>query len=71
MLHLCLQVKVASERPLYNLIAADVFHFPAKQNHIARLLHLPQAGNPVMAGDVALPPLMIFNLQLPLYQVRG
>ncbi len=68
---LCLQIKQPSVPALYQLASADIFAFPKKQSHIAKLIQLPPAGQPVMAGDVALPPLLIFNLQLPLYMVSG
>lgn len=61
--------KIPSKPPLYTLAAADVFATESKQGHIARLVQLPQAGPPAQAPDgFTLPPLLIFNLQLPLYQ---
>ncbi|KAL6757332.1 hypothetical protein V8C86DRAFT_2626768 [Haematococcus lacustris] len=62
------KVKVASSDAMYRLVCADIFACSTKQDHIAKLVNLPASQNPVMAGDVALPPLLIFNLQLPLYQ---
>jgi hypothetical protein len=62
---------VESEAALYRCVAVDVFATPRKADHIAKLVNLPACGAPVMSGDVALPPLLICNLQLPLYPVRS
>ena len=61
------QVKVNSSKAIYRLVGIDVFRTDAKAFHLARLVHLPPARDPVMVGDVALPPLLVFNVQLPQY----
>jgi len=61
------KIKQPSLPAMYQLVTADVWSLPSKQAHIAQHLQLPPSGSPVMAGDVELPPLLIFNLQLPLY----
>jgi len=61
------QLKVSSDKSIYRLAAIDLFRTDAKAFHIARLMTLPPTRDPVMVGDVALPPLLIFNVQLPQY----
>jgi hypothetical protein len=69
------RVKINSEKAIYRLVAMDLFSTEVKALHVAKHLLLPQTGPPVMvksdtpgAPDVALPPLLIMNLQLPSYQ---
>ncbi|KAI8466835.1 MAG: hypothetical protein J3K34DRAFT_52796 [Monoraphidium minutum] len=61
------QVKVSSSKAIYRLAAVDVFRTDAKAFHVARTVSLPAARDPVMVGDAALPPLLVFNVQLPQY----
>jgi hypothetical protein len=58
---------VLSAGAIYRLVAVDVLRTESKASHIARLVTLPPACEPARVGDVALPPLLIFNLQLPSY----
>lgn len=60
-------MKVHSSKAIYRLVAIDLFRTDSKAFHVARLFNLPPARDPVMIGDVALPPLLIFNVQLPQY----
>ena len=69
------KLKVNSEKAIYRLVAMDLFSTEAKTLHVAKHLVLPQTRPPVMvksdipgAPDVALPPLLVMNLQLPSYQ---
>jgi len=69
------KLKTNSEKAIYRLVAMDLFSTEAKTLHVAKHLVLPQTRPPVMvksdipgAPDVALPPLLIMNLQLPSYQ---
>jgi hypothetical protein len=61
------KLKVSSEKAIYRLAGVDVFRTDAKAFHVARLVTLPPARDPVRVGDVALPPLLVFNVQLPQY----
>jgi hypothetical protein len=68
------QVKVNSDKAIYRLLAIDLYNTDAKVLHVAKHVQLPPSGPPVMvrsgvpgAPDVALPPLLVFNLQLPSY----
>lgn len=60
-------MKVDSAPAIYRLAAADVFTCDTKASHVARSVSLPPARGAVMVGDVALPPILIFNIQLPSY----
>ncbi|KAI8464727.1 MAG: hypothetical protein J3K34DRAFT_104695 [Monoraphidium minutum] len=61
------KVKEHSGGAIYRLAAVDVFTTEAKAFHVARLFSLPAARGPVLAGDAALPPILIFNILLPAY----
>jgi hypothetical protein len=58
---------VLSAGAIYRLVAVDIIRTESKASHIARLVTLPPARDAVRVGDTALPPLLIFNLQLPSY----
>ena len=61
------QIKVASAKSIYRLVGVDLFRTDAKAFHAARLVTLPPAREPARVGDATLPPLLIFNVQLPSY----
>jgi hypothetical protein len=69
--HTHTQVKVPGEPSLYQVAAADVFSFPTKRFHLAEVVNVPQpSGKCVRAAKAAgLPPMIIFNIQLPIYSV--
>lgn len=57
------------------LLGCDVYSFEFKINHIARHIRLPDAPalGPVARGlppEQRPPPLLIINIQLPMYPVR-
>lgn len=72
---LCLppQVKIQTDEPIYEMVACDLFSVTSKKDtqQIGRMVQLPPAPPPVLYGDTVLPPLIIINLQLPMYQVGG
>lgn len=58
------------------LLGCDVYSFKFKINHIARHIRLPDAPvlGPVAQGlppEQRPPPLLVINIQLPMYPVRG
>lgn len=64
--------KEASGAGLYRLLAADLFSFECKVNHVAHHIDLPAPpvlgpGCEALAPEERLPPLLIVNLQLPSY----
>lgn len=66
--------KVSSAKAFYKLVAADLFATDTKAFHIAKHMQLPAHSDPVLVrsgggspADTVLPPLMIFNIQLPNY----
>lgn len=59
------KVKQPSTKPFYRLVAMDMFSFPSRANHIARHMALPPI--PQHPTATTLPPMLIVNLQLPLY----
>jgi hypothetical protein len=61
------QVKVSSDKAIYRLVGIDLFRTDQKAFHLARLVGLPPARDPVMVGDTPLPPLLVFNVQMPQY----
>jgi hypothetical protein len=58
---------VHSAKAIYRLAAVDVFQTDAKAFHVAARAASPPppARPPALVGDVALPPVLIFNIQLP------
>lgn len=66
--------KQASSKAIYRLVGMDLFSSESKAYHVAKQFALPATGPPVMCKpvsgggpDVALPPLLIMNVQLPDY----
>eukprot|EP00882_Tetradesmus_deserticola_P020960 GHRQ01022653.1.p4 GENE.GHRQ01022653.1~~GHRQ01022653.1.p4 ORF type:complete len:111 (+),score=42.36 GHRQ01022653.1:1463-1795(+) len=66
--------KQASSKAIYQLVGMDLFSTEAKAYHVAKQFALPATGPGVMCKsvsgngpDVALPPLLIMNVQLPDY----
>ena len=58
------------------LLGCDVYSFEFKINHIARHIRLPDAPalGPAARGlpaEQRPPPLLVINIQLPMYPVRG
>lgn len=56
--------KVASATPFYQLLGADCFSFDQKFFHVAKSVTLPEVPP---SNDPVIPPLLIVNLQLPMY----
>jgi len=65
------KAKVPSAKSIYKLVGADMFTFDKKQNHIAKLVHLPSPPDLKTKlspeAQAHFPPLLIINLQLPTY----
>ncbi|KAF6265439.1 hypothetical protein COO60DRAFT_1623849 [Scenedesmus sp. NREL 46B-D3] len=68
------KLKQASSKAIYRLVGMDLFSTDTKAYHVAKQFALPATGPPVMCKsasgsgpDVALPPLLIMNVQLPDY----
>lgn len=66
------RIKEPSEGSIYQLIGMDMYSFDFKLYHIAQHVELPPVprlgpGAEVLPKDQRLPPLLIMNLQLPLY----
>lgn len=66
------QVKVPGLPSLYKVAGADVFGFPCKRFDIAESVQVPQpSAKCIRAAKAAgLPPMIVFNIQLPIYAVR-
>lgn len=66
------KVKVPSEPSIYRLVGADMYSFDSKLYHVAQHITLPTQprlgpGAADLPPDQQLPPLLIFNVQLPTY----
>eukprot|EP00887_Chlorella_sp_A99_P000473 scaffold17.g473.t1 len=66
------KVKVASAPPIYRVLGVDMYSFDSKLFHVAQHVELPKPPQlgPAAAAlppDQQLPPLLIFNVQLPTY----
>ena len=66
------KIKQASPEAIYELVAADLYSFDFKINHIAKHVVLPplpapSPGHAALAPHDRLPPLLVLNIQLPTY----
>ena len=66
-----MQTKVPGDPQLYKVAAADIFGFPSKRLNIAPSVNLPQPSPKCIASAKAagLPPMIVFNISLPIYPV--
>ena len=58
-----------------SLAGVDIYSFEQKINHIARHVRLPQApalgpGASALRQEEQIPPILVINVQLPIYSVR-
>ncbi|KAK9837141.1 hypothetical protein WJX81_005930 [Elliptochloris bilobata] len=66
------RTKVPSAPAIYRLLGCDVYSFEFKINHIARHIRLPEppelgAAALALPPERRLPPLLVINIQLPMY----
>lgn len=63
------KVKIPSACCMYTIVGCDSFSFEAKVDHMAKQVQLPEPSEAAleMSKKLNLPPLLVINLQMPMY----